>query len=193
MRSSSAPDSDGFGDHPDQYTGDPVWRLRVPGARAAPWQDRALPAPGRTARRAVPLPAGRSGKDMPGQETCAPPVIVTLPAQINAATAEQAAEQINAAFTPGVTVVIADLTSTTCRDCSAIRHLLRAHRKATARGGQVRFAIRPGGPLHRITEFADIHPLLAVYPTLQRAIKADYPSHPAIARRSGGHHHLIAI
>jgi hypothetical protein len=26
---------------------------------------------------------------MPGQETCAPPVIVTLPAQINTATAEQ--------------------------------------------------------------------------------------------------------
>ncbi len=130
---------------------------------------------------------------MPDQETCAPPVIVALPAQINAATAEQAAEQINAAFTPGVTVVIADLTSTACRDCSAIRHLLRAHRKATARGGQVRFAIRPGGPLHRITEFADIHPLLAVYPTLKRAIKADYPSHPAIARRPGGHHHLITI
>ena len=129
---------------------------------------------------------------MLGQETCVPPVIVTLPAQINAATAEQAAEQINAAFTPGVTVVIADLTSTACRDCSAIRHLLKVHRKATARGGQVRFAIRPGGPLHRITEFADIHPLLAVYPTLQRAIKADYPSHPAIARRPGGHH-LIAI
>ena len=45
-----------------------------------------------------------------GQETCAPPVIMTLPAQINAATAEQAAGQISAAFTPGVTVVIADLT-----------------------------------------------------------------------------------
>jgi hypothetical protein len=38
----------------------------------------------------------------------------------------------------------------------------------------VRFAIRPGGPLHRITEFAGTHPLLAVYPTLQRAVKADY-------------------
>ena len=56
----------------------------------------------------------------------------------------------------------------------------------------MRFAIRPGGPLHRITEFADIHPLLAVYPTLQRAMKADYSSHPPIARRPGGHH-LIAI
>src|SRR6266516_546927 len=153
----------------------------------------AIPAAGRAARRAAPLPAGRSGTDMPGQETCAPPVIVTLPAQINAATAEQAAGQISAAFTPGVTVVIADLTATACRDRSAIRHLLSAHRKATARGGQVRFAIRPGGSLHRITEFADIHPLLAVYPTLQRAIKADYPRHPAIARRPGGHHHRIAI
>jgi hypothetical protein len=38
MRSSSVPDSEGFGDHPDQYTGDPVWRLRVPGADAAPGQ-----------------------------------------------------------------------------------------------------------------------------------------------------------
>ena len=41
MRSSSAPDSEGFGDHPDQYTGDPVWRLCRPGAGAASWQDRA--------------------------------------------------------------------------------------------------------------------------------------------------------
>jgi hypothetical protein len=95
---------------------------------------------------------------MPGQETCVPPVIVTFPAQITAATAEQAAGQISAAFTLGVTVVIADLTTTACCDCSAIRHLLRAHRKAAARGGQVRFAIRPGGPLHRITEFAGLLP-----------------------------------
>ena len=36
---------------------------------------------------------------MPGQEICAPPVIVTLPAQLNAATAEQAAGQISASFT----------------------------------------------------------------------------------------------
>ena len=90
---------------------------------------------------------------------------------INAANAEQATEQISTAFTPGVTIVIADLTSAACRDRSAIRYLLKAHRKATARGRQVRFVIRPGGPLHRITEFADIHPLLAVYPTLRHAIQ----------------------
>jgi anti-anti-sigma regulatory factor len=112
------------------------------------------------------------------QDICASPVIVTLPAQINAANAEQAAEEISAAFTPGVTVVIADLTSTACRDCSAIRHLLKAHRKAAVRGRQVRFAICPGGAMHRITEFADIHPLLAVYPTLQHAITGRSPKPP---------------
>ena len=127
---------------------------------------------------------------MPGQETCAPPVIVTFPAQINTATAEQAAEQISAAFTPGVTVVIADLTATACRDCSAIRHLLRAHRKATVRGGQVRFAIRPDGPLHRITEFAGTHPLLAVYPTLQHAIAGRSPESPRRSRPPSRHRHL---
>ena len=41
MRSSNAPDPDGSGGHLDQHPGDPVWRLRAPGAGAAPWQDRA--------------------------------------------------------------------------------------------------------------------------------------------------------
>ena len=57
----------------------------------------------------------------------------------------------------------------------------------------MRFAIRPGGPLHRITEFAGIHPLPAVYLTLQRAVKEDYPSHQAIAssrRPPSPHYHL---
>jgi hypothetical protein len=53
-----------------------------------------------------------------------------------------------------VSVVIADLTSSACCDRSAIWNLLKARRKATARGGQVRFAIRPGGLLHLITDFA---------------------------------------
>jgi hypothetical protein len=130
---------------------------------------------------------------MTDRETHPPPVIVTLPSYINAANAEQATEQISTAFTPGVTIVIADLSSAACRDRSAIRHLLKAHRKATARGRQVRFVIRPGGPLHRITEFADIHPLLAVYPTLQRAITGSptSPGNCASSRRPRpSHRHM---
>ena len=119
---------------------------------------------------------------MLNQETSAPPVLMTFPARIDAATAEQVADQITAAFTPGVSVVIADLTSAARCDRSAIRHLLKAHRKASARGGQVRFAIRAGGPLHQITDFADIHPLLAVYPTLQHAMTGRAPIIPSQRR-----------
>jgi len=73
---------------------------------------------------------------MLGQDTCPPPVIVTLPGQITTANAEQAAGQISAAFTPGVSVVVADLTCAACRDRSAIRHLLKAHRTAAAGVGR---------------------------------------------------------
>ena len=129
---------------------------------------------------------------MPGQQTCAPPV-VTLPARLDAAAAEQAAGQITAAFTPGVSVVIADLTAAARCDRAAIRNLLKAHRQAAARGGQVRFAIRPDGPLHQITGFAGTHPLLAVYPTLQHALTGQSPlpagnraaSRPNHSRRPG--------
>src|SRR4029079_14535931 len=122
------------------------------------------------------LPEGAA--DMSDQQTCASPVIVTLPAQLDAAAAEQAADRITAAFIPGVRVVIADLTAAACCDRSAIRTLLKAHRKPTARGRQVRLAIRPGGPLHQITGFAGTHPLLAVYPTLQHALPGRSPIPP---------------
>ena len=111
---------------------------------------------------------------MPSQQTCAPSV-ATFPARLDGAAAEQAAGQITAAFTPGVRIVIADLTATARCDRSAIRNLLKAHRKAAARDWHVRFAIRPGGPLHQLTGFAGSHPLLAVYPTLQHALTGESP------------------
>jgi anti-anti-sigma regulatory factor len=127
---------------------------------------------------------------MADQKPRTPPVIVTFPAQVNAVNAEHAAGQISASFTPGVTVVIADLTSTTCRDGSAIRHLLKAHRQAAVRGSQVRFAIRPADALHHITDSADIHPLLAVYPTLRHAITGRSPKPPSDRRRLSDRRHL---
>ena len=81
-------------------------------------------------------------------------------------------------------------TRNCARDRAAIRHLLKAHRQASARGGQVRFAIRPGSPLHRITDFADIHPLLAVYPTVQHAITGRSPKPSRRSRPPSCHRHL---
>ena len=66
------------------------------------------------------------------------------------------------------------------------KKLLKAHRKATVRGGQVRFAIRPGGPLHQLTGFVGTHPLLAVYPTLQHALTGRSPIPPGNRAVPGG-------
>ena len=52
------------------------------------------------------------------------PIAVTLPAEIDFTVADELTDQICAAFAPGVTVVVADLTATTFCDSSGIRHLL---------------------------------------------------------------------
>src|SRR5690349_20189735 len=60
-------------------------------------QDRGSLRPGPLLPAAVPpLPEGAA--DMPGQQTCAAPVIVTLPDQLDTAAAERAADQITSAF-----------------------------------------------------------------------------------------------
>jgi len=56
MRSLSVPDPEGSGGHLDQHPGDPVRRLRVPGAGAAPWQDRAAIPAGEARGRYRPGP-----------------------------------------------------------------------------------------------------------------------------------------
>ena len=162
----------------------PAYRARGPEAPSGPPGTLVLPPgpgsprPGPRTRHAFPLLLPEGAADVPGQQTCAAPVIVTFPAQLDAAAADQADGRITAAFTPGVSVVIADLTAAARCDRSALRNLLKAHRKAAARGGQVRFAIRPDGPLHQITGFASTHPLLAVYPTLQDALTGRSPTPP---------------
>jgi anti-anti-sigma regulatory factor len=66
-------------------------------------------------------------------------VIVPLPAEIDIANAEDVGQQLRAAFAPGVTVVIADLGSTTFCDTSGARQLVLAHKRAARRGRAARF------------------------------------------------------
>jgi len=114
---------------------------------------------------------------MPGQHTCRP-VIVTLPARLDAAAAEQAAGQITAAFTPW------GERGGRRPDRRRVRRPLRYPEPAQGppRGHRpVRAcAVRdpPGGPVDQTTGFAGTHPLLAVYPTLLHALAGRSPLPP---------------
>jgi anti-sigma B factor antagonist len=98
------------------------------------------------------------------------PAVVPLPAEIDITNAEEIVDQICAALEPGVTTVIADLTATIFCDSSGVRHLLLAHRRASASGIQLRFAVPAASPVRRILAFTGTDQVIAVYPTLDEAV-----------------------
>ena len=74
-----------------------------------------------------------------------------LPAEIDIANGAGVGQRLCAAFAPGVTVVIADMTSTVFCDSSGISQLVLAHHCAAAHHAQLR--IQTGLPVY----FCDPH------------------------------------
>jgi anti-sigma B factor antagonist len=97
------------------------------------------------------------------------PVIVPLPAEIDIANAQDVGEQLRSAFTPGTTLVIADLTATVFCDSSGLRQLVMAHRRAKDRHAEVRFAI-PHRAVLGVLQVTELDCLLSVYPSLDAAV-----------------------
>ena len=73
-----------------------------------------------------------------------PPQVITLPAEIDLSNSEQVGNELRAAFRPGASVVVADLTVTTFCDTSGARTLLVASKEASAAHIELRLA-RAGG------------------------------------------------
>jgi anti-anti-sigma regulatory factor len=106
------------------------------------------------------------------QQVLYAPVIVRLPAQIDITSAERAYDRLYAAFASGASVVIADFTATMFCDCSSLRRLAAIQNRAAARDAQLRLAIPPGGPVHRVAQLMDLDHLLPVFPSSQEAAAA---------------------
>jgi anti-anti-sigma factor len=99
------------------------------------------------------------------------PVVVTLPVEIDISNADRIGEELCAAFAPGVTTVIADMTGTRFCDSSGISMLVVAHRKATASNAELRLVARSTVVL-RALALVRIDHLVPVYPSLAEALKA---------------------
>jgi len=103
------------------------------------------------------------------------PVIVMLPAEIDIANGAAVGQQLCTAFAPGVTIVIADMTSTVFCDSSGISQLVLAHHCAAAHQAQLRLAV-PHDQVLGVLTVTGIDRLLAVYPSLDAALAAGSPS-----------------
>jgi anti-anti-sigma factor len=97
------------------------------------------------------------------------PEIVTWPAEVDLANSGQVAEELTAAFRPGVRVVIADLSATRYCDSSGMRVLLLAHDAALAHEAELRLVIPPSAVLRALT-ILGFDRLLQIYPSLEAAL-----------------------
>lgn len=107
----------------------------------------------------------------------AAPVLVTLPDEIDVANAHAVRERITAAFEPGVSVVVADMTATTFCDTMGIRALVLAHQRAAAGGAELRLLVTSPAVL-RIMGILRVDTLLHVCLGLDDALAGEPMGQP---------------
>ncbi len=100
--------------------------------------------------------------------TALPPV-VTLPAEIDMANADAVGERFAAALAPGVRVVIADMTATTFCGSAGINTLIRANKRATAHGSELRLLL-PCPNVLRIMKIQGVDAVLPIFFSLEEAL-----------------------
>jgi anti-sigma B factor antagonist len=109
------------------------------------------------------------------------PTVVTLPDEIDMDNAERVGEDLQAAFAPGVTVVVADMTATTFCDSRGIRALVLAHKRAAASGAELRLVVPSPGVL-RVLALLGLDRVAAIYPSLSEALRAEPAATPVVVR-----------
>jgi anti-sigma B factor antagonist len=112
---------------------------------------------------------------MDDREQGSSPVIVTMPGEIDLANASHVGEQLRTAASPGITIIVADLTSTQFCDSAGIRSLLNARDNVAACHAQLRLAVARGGAVRRALQAIGLQHVLPMYPTVEAALAADPP------------------
>jgi anti-anti-sigma factor len=97
------------------------------------------------------------------------PAIVTFPGDVDISNRKVIAAQLRAAFRPGVTVVIADLSETVSCDSAAIGHLWMAGNHAVCTGCQLRVVVGEGTVRKALDAFG-AGQTLSLYPDMEAAM-----------------------
>lgn len=96
-------------------------------------------------------------------------IVVTFPHEVDVANAAGVGADLDAAFGPGVGVVVADLSGTWFCDSSGVHALVMAYKRA--QGGNTEFRVVVGpGRVRRVLELLRLDAVLALYPRLDMAL-----------------------
>jgi anti-sigma B factor antagonist len=119
---------------------------------------------------------------MQDQEIRRAPAIVRLPAEIDISNVQHVLALLHAVYAAGATVVVADLTATVFCDTTGLHALMKVQRQASADGAQLRLAVSPGGPVHRVLEMMGVDRLMPVYTSRDDAVALVRPGETALIR-----------
>ncbi len=96
-----------------------------------------------------------------------PQAIITMPAEIDTANADQIRQALLSAASPDVTVLIIDMSGTTFCDSAGVNAIITAYQQAAAAGIQLRLVTTS---VLRIFQLTGADQLIPIYPTLEAAL-----------------------
>jgi anti-sigma B factor antagonist len=102
--------------------------------------------------------------------------VVSLPVEIDISNADQVREDLLSILNRGAAMLVVDMGGTTFCDSAGVNALVRAHKRASADGGQIRLVVSAPA-VQRVLAITGIDRLMDVYPTVAASLAgADQPA-----------------
>jgi anti-anti-sigma factor len=93
--------------------------------------------------------------------------VITMPAEIDAANADEIGRVLLAAVSPGTAILIIDMSGTTFCDSAGLKAIIAAHARAAKTDTELRL-VAPA--VLRILTIVGVDQLIPIYPTLEAAL-----------------------
>jgi anti-sigma B factor antagonist len=95
--------------------------------------------------------------------------VITLPEEIDISNSEQVREELLSLLNRGPAVLIVDMAETTFCDSAGVNALVRAHKRATANGAEIRLVVTSPG-VQRVLDITGVDRLIPVYPSMTASL-----------------------
>lgn len=95
--------------------------------------------------------------------------MIALPEEIDISNSDQVRDELLSLLNRGPAVMIVDMAGTTFCDSAGVNALVRAHKRASANGAEIRLVVASLG-VQRVLEITGVDRLISVYPTVAESL-----------------------
>ena len=118
--------------------------------------------------------------------------VVTLPVEIDIANADQVRDELLSLLNRGAATLVVDMGGTTFCDSAGVNALVRAHKRATANGSDIRLVVSAPA-VQRVLDITGVDHLMDIYPSVAASlVGADHGPDEKASPLYGGYHAGLA-